>query len=310
MQLRNLRIFAAVAETLSFREGAAMLGVRQPTVSRQIRDLEDALGVDLFERHPGEGVRLTPAGRHFLPKALRMLTDFDSARAEAAHMGQGQSGCLSIAFTASLAGGQLRELLGTFHRDHPDIHLHLSEGNATDQVLALKERAADVGFIADSVTAPNTESETLWLERLHVVLPQDHPLAGSIFIGWQDIKHELFLVRAYPSGQGIESWLLRRFSEGGYSPRIVLHAVSRENLIGLVAAGLGITVVYESATAVSYPGIVFRPLRDDGASRPITMTWLPENANPALRRFLALAHDLARAAQSQVPAPAPLEPAG
>lgn len=287
-----------------------MLGVRQPTVSRQIRDLEEALGVDLFERHPGEGVRLTLAGHCFLPKALRMLADFDSARAEAARMGQGQSGSLSIAFTASLAGGQLQNLLRTFHRDHPDIHLHLSEGNATDQVLALKERSADIGFIADSITAPSMESETLWLEHLHVVLPQDHPLAGNIFIGWQDIKHELLLVRAYPSGQGIESWLLRRFSEDGHSPHIVLHAVSRENLIGLVAAGLGITVVYESATTVSYPGIVFRPLRDDGASRSITMTWLPENANPALRRFLALARDMARAAQPQVPAPPSLEPTG
>lgn len=287
-----------------------MLGVRQPTVSRQIRDLENTLGVDLFERHPGEGVRLTLAGRYFLPKALRMLADFDSARAEAAHMGQGKSGCLSIAFTTSLAGGRLQELLGTFHREHPDIHLQLIEGNATDQVLALKERTADIGFIADSITAPNMESQTLWLEHLHVVLPQDHLLAGSIFIKWQDIQQEVFLIRAYPSGQGIESWLLRRFSEEGYSPRIVLHAVSRENLIGLVAAGLGITVVYESATTVSYPGIVFRPLRDDGASRPITMTWLPENANPALRRFLALARDMARAAQSQVPAPASLESAG
>lgn len=306
MQMRNLRTFVAVAETLSFRQGAAMLGVRQPTVSRQVRDLEDALGVDLFERHPGEGVRLTPAGRDFRPKALRVLADFDRACAEAGQAGRAETGILSIAFTASLAGGRLHDLLGAFHRNHPDLGLRLTEGNATDQLVALKDRAVDIGFIAGSFAAPGVECETVWLERSHAVLPVGHPLAEAIFVGWNDIRQEIFLVRAYPSGQGIESWLARQLSVDGTTPHIVPHAVSRENLIGMVAAGFGITVVCESATAASYPGVVFRPIRDDGAALPIMMAWLPENPNPALRRIIAQARDMARGRPVQ-PLSDPLE---
>jgi len=299
IDLRNLRHFIAVAEMQSFREGAEILGVRQPTVSRQVRDLEDTLGVDLFERHPGEGVRLTPAGRAFLPKAQKLLADFDRACAEASRAGRAESGTLGIAFTTSLTGGHLHSLLGTFHKQHPEVAISLLEGNATDQLLALKDRGCDIAFLAGTFEAPGAEHETLWIERAHVALPEGHRLADEIFIGWDDLKTETVLTRSHASGPGIDRWLAGRLAPNGLLPHLVLQAVARENLIGLVAAGFGVTVVAASATGVNYPGVVFRPIRDETATLAVTAAWLPGNPNPALRRLLGLARDIARAAQSQ-----------
>ncbi len=308
INLRNLRYFVAVAEAQSFRQGAVALGVRQPTVSRQVRDLEDALGVDLFERHPGEGVRLTPAGRTFLARALRVLADLDRACTEAGCAGRAETGTLAIAFSTSLAGGWLQNLLGTFRRERPEVAIRLLEGNTTDQLLALKDRGCDVAFLAGTFEAPGVDHETLWIERAHVALPTDHPLAGQVFVAWEDIKGETFLVRAHDSGPGKDRWLAARLAPSGLPPRIIQHAVSRENLIGLVEAGFGVTVIPASATGITHPGVVFRPIRDDSATIAVTAAWLPENPNPALRRFLCLARDLARAAQSQVPSPGTAPP--
>jgi DNA-binding transcriptional LysR family regulator len=298
IDLRNLSYFAAVAETQSFREGAEVLRVRQPTVSRQVRDLEDALGVDLFERRPGEGVRLTPAGRAFLPKAQKLLADFDRACAEAGRAGRAESGTLGVAFTTSLTGGHLHALLGTFHRKHPEVAVSLLEGNATDQLLALKDRGCDIIFLAGTFEAPGAEHETLWIERVHVALPVGHRLADAVFVSWEDLEPETVLTRSHASGPGIDRWLAGRLAPNGLLPRLVMQSVARENLIGLVAAGFGVTILAASATGITYPGVVFRPLRDETASLAVTAAWLPGNPNPALRRLLGLAREMARAAQS------------
>jgi len=308
IDLRNLRYFVAVAEAQSFRQGAAALGVRQPTVSRQVRDLEDTLGIDLFERHPGEGVRLTPTGRTFLARALRVLADLDRACTEAGCAGRAETGTLAIAFSTSLAGGWLQMVLGSFHRERPEVAISLLEGNATDQLLALKDRGCDVAFLAGTFEAPGADHETLWIERAHVALPTDHPLAESVFVAWDDLKGETFLVRAHDSGPGKDRWLAARLAPSGLPPRIIQHAVARENLIGLVAAGFGLTVVPASATGITHSGVVFRPIRDDSATIAVTAAWLPENPNPALRRFLSLARDMARVGQSQVPSPGTAPP--
>jgi DNA-binding transcriptional LysR family regulator len=310
IDLRNLRYFVAVAEAQSFRQGAELLGVRQPTVSRQVRDLEDALGVDLFERRPGEGVRLTHAGRTFLTRAHRVLTDLDRACVEAGCAGRAETGTLAIAFATSLAGGWLHTLLGTFRRERPEVAIGLLEGNATDQLLALKDRNCDVAFLAGTFEAPGADHETLWIERAHVAVPMGHPLADRVFVAWDDLVGEAILVRSHDSGPGKDRWLAARLAPCGFLPRIIRHAVSRENLIGLVAAGFGITVVPASATGFSHPGVAFRPIRDDSATIAVTAAWLPENPNPALRRFLGLAREMARTAQSQVPPVETAEAAG
>lgn len=293
MELHQLRTFLAVAEMSSFRAAAAVQGRRQPTLSRQVRALEEEVGLDLLERRRGKGVILTRAGQVFLRSAQRVLREAETAVAEARDASTARAGDLALGFFTSLASGRLHELLRDHHERWDEVRLTIVEGNHADQVAWLHERRIDVAFIAGDVAAPTIDAQTLWEERAYAALPERHRLAGRDELVWSDLRDERFVVRSFESGSVLYNWLAGRLAPGSYLPRVSRHLAARENILGLVGAGYGLSVVSEAATGVRYPGIVFRPVAEDDAVIPITMAWLPENANPVLRRFVSFA----RAAQ-------------
>lgn len=292
MELKDLTYFVAVAEALSFRRAAARLGVRQPTLSRRIQGLEDELGVSFFERHSG-GVRLTEAGEDFLDTARRVLFDLDTARREAGHAGTARTGRLRIGFFTSLVSGPLHRLLAAYRRLCPAVDVRVHEGMDAIQLMALSDRTVDVAFLAGALTLPHLDAVTLWRERMHVALREEHPLAGRSSLGWPDLKDKP-LIRRADQVLLVHNWIVGRLYPDGRHPRLIQHNAGRESLIGLVAAGYGITIVSESAIGAVYPGVVFRPIDEDDALLPVTMVWQRGNPNPALRRFLSLARTLAK----------------
>lgn len=294
MDLQDLEYFVAIAETLSLRRAAARLGVRQPTLSRRIRDLEDGLGVSLLERHSG-GVRLTAAGQDFLEAARRILSEIETVRREARRAGLAHTGRLAIGFFTSIVSGPLHDLLCRFRRGFPEVEVRLREGSQADLLSDLSERATDVAFLAGTLALPHLDTLTVWYERVHAVLPADHRLARNNAARWSDLAGET-LIRGTGHGVLDHGWLMQRLYRNGTGPVLVHHAAACENLIGLAAAGYGITITSQSASAACYPGVVFRPIAEDDALLPITMAWQPGNPNPALRRFLSLARTVARTA--------------
>ncbi|OWJ63733.1 LysR family transcriptional regulator [Inquilinus limosus] len=285
--LRSIRYATVVAEHLSFRRAANALGIRQSAISRRVRRLEDTIGVSFFERHSG-GLLLTNAGRTFIRDARRILSCLDRIIERANREGRAEAGRLTIGFFPSLVSGRLQTALRDFRRSNPDIVLEMMEGSPVDQLEWLRARRIDAGLLAGGYEAPKLERLPLWKERIFAAVPQDHDLAATNAFAWQDLRHEQLLIRSFESGSAVYNFLLSRIGVDGRLPNVTRHVAARENILGLVGAGFGITFVPESQTAAAYPGVVFRPIAGDEALLSISAAWLAVNDNPALRRFLSV----------------------
>jgi len=293
LDLQSVSHALLVAEHLSIRRVADQLGLRPSAVSRRVRALEEQLNVTLFERHSA-GVRTTLAGRRFLDRARWAMAELDLAGLDARSVERSEAGALGIAFYPSLVSGWLHDLLGAYRVCFPELVLSFVEGTSMDQLVALHQHQVDVAFLTAVDHAPGADSEHLWDERIYVALPEAHPLTSSDAVTWAELRDEEFVVRAYGSGPVIYAWLAGKLNPGGYAPKIRQHAICRENLLGLVSAGFALTVVAHSATALTIPGVVYRPVADDDASVSVRMTWLDDNANPALGPFLSHARRVVR----------------
>lgn len=286
--LRHIRSFLAVAEHGSIRRAAIALGAQSSTISRQIRSLEENTGVSLFERH-GSGVRPTSAGSRLAERLRGALASFETAFQDAQRAGAAEEGELLIGFYTSLASGRLRSLLGAYSEERPGISLQFTEATPTEQLIGLRSRSLDAAFLILTEAMQDFQSVPLWTERVHVALPDDHVLATSDVLTWERIRYEPFIVRRWANGSMIWYKLAERKIADGIALNITQHDVSRESLLGLVAAGHGLTVVSEAATGMNVPGLVYRPIDDRDATVTVRLAWMPDNDNPALRRFISFA---------------------
>ena len=282
-----------VAEHLSFRRAAGVLGVRQSAVSRRVRALEDSLGVSLFERHHA-GVRLTAAGAQFLEQVKHALLQLDYALKTAGAAGRGANGQLNIGIFSSVASGFLRELLRAYLAHHPAVCIHISEGAASEHIARIRKGQLDVAFVRGVPTLSSCEVEALWTERMFLAIPQEHRLRNSDMIEWESLRDERFVVRQSEPGPQIHDYVIARLADLGYYPSVRRFDVGRDTLMHLVALGLGLTFVAEAATAMSFPEVTFRPIAGNAELLAFSAVWSPNNDNPAFRRFLSLARVLSK----------------
>jgi DNA-binding transcriptional LysR family regulator len=289
IDLISIRQALLVAEHLSFRQAASALGVRQSAVSRRVRSLEDILGVSLFERYHA-GVRVTAAGAQFLEQARRALYQLDYAIKTAGAAGRGANGRLSIGIFSSIAAGFMRELMRAYFGDHPDVTIRIV---ASEHIALIRKRRLDVAFVRGLPVVPDCEVAQLWTERVFVALPHGHAFCAKDEIGWELLRNEKFILRQTEPGPQIHDYLIARLADLGYYPSVQRFDVGRDTLMHLVALGLGVSFASESATAASFPEVVFRPIAGDAELLPFGAVWSPSNDNPAFRRFLSLARILA-----------------
>lgn len=286
MDLISLRYALSALKHLSFRGAAKSLGVKQSALSRRVRALEDEIGVSLFERHHG-GVRPTAAGREFLTQAGAALDGLDYAVGRANTAGRAETGTLRIGFDHSLASGRLRDIIVDYRGQWPSVQLAFLEASGMAQMAALRERQIDVGFVFGAEQIVGLEQESVWSERGFVALPEAHRLASRNEITLADVQGETFVMRRGSDGSGALGWLAGRRNADAPAGQATTYAISREALLVLVGLGFGVTIVAESATSVSIPGVVFRPIKEPGIIIPFRMVWFTGNDNPALRRFLS-----------------------
>jgi DNA-binding transcriptional LysR family regulator len=282
-----------VGEYLSFRRAASALGVRQSAVSRRVRELEDEIGVSIFERHHA-GVRVTNAGVRFLQEAREALFQLDQAVKTAGAAGSGAVGELSIGILSSVGMGYLRELIQAYGAQYPEVTIHILEGAGADHVVAVRKRQLDVAFIVDTTDAAGCELAPLWNERIFVVLPDHHALRRRRQIEWQDLRNEHIIVRRSERDPALCDRLTGRLTNGDQTPRVEKLDVGRETLMHLVALGRGVSLTSEATVATPFRKVVFRPIRGDDEFLQFCAAWSARNDNPALRRFLSLARTMAK----------------
>lgn len=260
-------------------------------MSRCVYALEEALGASLFCRHSG-GIRLTHAGRRFLGNARSILQQAQNSAREIAAIGRAEQGRLTIGIFSSLASGFLADLLRNFASGHAGVRLELIDGNPNEHLAAVRQLEIDIAFLTGLSVPTDCETESLWTERVFVVLPTDHPLAGKRVLNWNEIAYETFIVSDTAPGQEIRDYLVQRLARLSYSPDIQLQRVGRDNILSLVAIGCGLTLTSEAATAAQFPGVAYRPVEDEVL--PFSAVWSSRNDNPAFRRLLSLARSMAR----------------
>lgn len=285
--LQTLRYAVTVAEHLSFRRAAEALKIHQPAVSRRIRRLEETIGVSLFERHSG-GLQLTSSGRHFIRDIRNVLWMLDRAVDQADRESRVDAGGLVLGFLPTLVSGHLHETLKAFRLSSPNVTMEFMEGSSANQLEWLRSRRIDVGLLSGRYEASDLKHMPLWEERLFVALPKGHRLTAITVLQWEDLRREQLLIRAFESGSVDYGQFAARIFAKGQRPSVSQHLTARDNLLGLVGAGFGITLVPESEIGVASPDIVFRPIADSDALLSISTAWRPANDNPALRRFVSL----------------------
>lgn len=279
---------SAVAQHLNFRHAASALGVSQSSVSTRIKQLEQDLGILLFERRH-RGVRLTEAGQHFLDHVATGIEHLDHAVRTAGAIARGEQGRLRVGLHLSIAAGFLAELLGHFRELHPAVDLQITEGRARDTIREVREARLDVAFVVGMPPAGDYHSKPLWTEVLHVALPEHHPLAGAGSVMWPELAGENFLTRSGGAGPQVRDHIVLRLAGNWRQPHIQRFDVARDTLISMVAQGYGIALSSDAAAQAPFPGVVFRPILDEPEPITFSALWSPQNRSQALLNLLALA---------------------
>ena len=165
LELKSLRYFVAVAEAGGFRKASQLHGTLQSVLSRKVRELEDQLGVSLFERHR-EGVRLTNAGRQFLTDSRLIFGQLERATSALGAAGTAGEGALSIGIGCSMSSGFLHRLIKTWRNQHPHVHVVIRDGTPSELVASVVQREVDVTFITGSAIPPVCDMEQLSIDHI------------------------------------------------------------------------------------------------------------------------------------------------
>ena len=301
MELRHLRYFVAVAEELHFGRAARRLGISQPPLSQQIQALEDELGACLFER-TNRRVALSAVGELFLPEVRAVLAQLDKAVAVARRASQGELGELKVGFTSSAPfTSTIPRALRAFRQACPAVHLELRELSSREVAAAGGEGLLQVGMIRPLESLPaGLEALELFAEPLVAVLPAGHPrvVEGASGIALAELADEPFVFFPRSFGTGLYDQVIDLARNAGFSPRIVQEASEAMTLIGLVATGLGVTVLPASFSRLRIDGVVYRTLRDADASTAVWLVRRRGEASPLVQRFAELLERETRGAPS------------
>lgn len=289
IDLIHLRYAVTAADYGSFRRAAEVLLLRQSTLSRCIRQLEERIKMVIFERSSG-GVRATPAGRDFLRSARSILEQIDALVTSAQHTGRGETGRLVIGFYTSLSIGNLQATLIEYARRFPQIDIGLLEGSRVRLVNALRGGTIDIAIVTGEAPLLDAHSMPLWSERVLIALSGGHRLADGETVYWTDLKGEILLVSQRDPGPEIQELLVAKLGSPEDRPTVVSHDVSEESIRSLIGAGFGIGLTIEAALGATFAGVTHREARDGtGPSRiGFSAHWRPDNENPVLASFLKL----------------------
>lgn len=247
MEFRQLKYFIEVAEREHVSEAAVHLHVAQSAISRQIANLENELGVQLFERE-GRNVKLLPIGKIFLTHAKEAMKAIDYAKKQMDEYIDPERGSIKIGFPTSLASSLLPHLLAEFKTTYPNIHFQLRQGAYHFLIEAIKERELDIAFIGPVITDdPHINGDILFHEKMYLLTPNNHRLSKRKSVYLTELKEEDFVL--FPRGYIFEKLVIDACYSVGFEPHVTTQGEDLDAIKGMVAAGIGITVLPESAIA-------------------------------------------------------------
>jgi len=282
--LRQMRYFVTLAETLHFGRAAERLHLSQPPLSRQIAALEKSLGVRLLERHTRH-TSLTHAGQRFLEDARATLASFDQACRNARLAEAGELGELKIGFMMHAAFTIVPRITRRFLSSYPQVKVHLMEvipGTLTNDIL---DGRFDAGIMFPPGKTRGLDFRVIHSERLCLAVPTGHPLASRARITPRALRGESLIIAPEEVSPTLRGAVLGWFRRGGFTPPIRLETQLQQTIVSLVAEGLGVALVPESMAKLCLAGVEFRPL-ENAPKIEHAIVWRPGNLNPSLPLFL------------------------
>jgi LysR family hydrogen peroxide-inducible transcriptional activator len=284
MEVHQLRYVCAIAETGSFSRAAEHCHVAQPSLSQQVLKLEADLGAKLFDRL-GRSIRLTEAGRAFLPYARSILDQMEAARANVEDKRTDVRGSVAVGFIPTIAPYLMPACAGAFAKKYPEARLRIVEETTPVLVEALRTLAIDVAVLALPLRHKEFEMFPLRSERVFAVLPEDHPRAAAKSLALKDLRGEPFVMLR--DGHCFRGLSVAVCARARVRPRITFESDQFSSLLGMVAAGVGVTLVPEMAIDRS-AGCRYVRLSDACATRTIVAAVLRGRSfNRVQQAFLA-----------------------
>lgn len=289
VELRHLRYFIAVADELHFSRAAERLGISQPPLSQQIRDLESMLGVRLLRR-TNRRVELTDAGAAYLAAARDILGRVDDAAELALRASRGEIGELQVAFTRSTPLiERFSQAIHAFREAYPAVRLALVERNTLQQIEALLDGRQQVGLLRATALPAPLVSHKIVDDPLVVVMRADHPLAKRRAHGvrMHELADERFVTFNRAAGTGILDQFLAMCRNAGFTPRIAQEAGEASTMIGLVAAGFGVAVLPRALRHVRIDGVVYLAIDSPDAASELHLAHRRDDASALVKVFAA-----------------------
>jgi len=283
MELRQLRYFVAVAETLNFGRAAARLHMSQPPLSRQIKSFEAELGTALFVR-TSRGVRLSAAGGALLVDARRLLREADAISAGAKALGRGQVGSVRLGFISTAAYNVLPRVLPEFHRRRPGVRLHLQEATSDAQGAMLREGELDAGLVVPPLSEVGCAYRRLLKEPLVAALPARRRWPRRVPLA--TLASEPFILFPRKAGVGLYDLIVGFCRDAGFTPRIEQEAIQMPTIVSLVAAGMGVALVPASLRDMRRTGVTYRPLAAASPLMEVGLAWRSGAVEPAVAAFV------------------------
>jgi len=294
MELRHLRYFLAVATERNFTRAAATLGVAQPPLSRQVRELEAELGAELIDRNV-RPLRLTEAGRLLFEQASQIIAGVEQTKTLLRLFTASERRRFVIGCVGSTIAGVVPALIARFRAGAPDVDVGLVEMSTLAQITALKAGRIDIGIGRLRFEEAGILRHVIQEESLVVALPADHPLArGGEAVPLSAIVAETLVIYPRPLRPSYADQVLSAFRDQGLQPGVVQEVQEMQTALGLVAAQAGVCIVPASVRRLRRDDVVYRDLAETTATSPIIISSREADTTAPVELFRALGRELQR----------------
>jgi DNA-binding transcriptional LysR family regulator len=297
MELRHLRYFVAVAEELHFTRAAERLGIKQPPLSVQIRQLERELGTSLFHRLT-RGVELTETGALLLDEARRILGQVERIKAGVQSRARGETGCIHLGFAGATCFQPLVSGIIRAHCErYPRVLVSPEERNTPLLVAGLRSGEIDVAFIRPPLhDGEGLEVEPLVEEPMVILLPESHPRAGDRSMPLAALAAETLILFPRAVGPGLHDAIIASCQRAGFSCKLSQDSPQILTTVLMVAAGLGVSIVPQSIAQIHLAGVAYIRIEGEAPRAPISLAYRRDDRSTTVRNFVASARRHGRTA--------------
>ena len=289
VELRHLRYFLAVAESLHFKKASDELYISQPALSKQIKQLEEAIGIQLFDRHSRK-VELTKAGHFFRGEVIDILKKLELAVQNGKAWQNGQKGNLKFGYVGSAMHSVIPQFLVAIRKRFPGILFDLKEMDNQQQIEAILHQEIDFGFVRQEVVPKDIEIYPVFKDTFSLVIPKNHVIQPLNFKSLTQFKDEPFILFDASYSQSYYNQVMQIFTNSGFQPIISHKTVQANTIYNLVENNFGVSIVPTSLKKGFQMDVHFIELNQLEHYTTLQMIWSKQYKNPVINNVLDLIH--------------------